>query len=295
MLPAALDATDPADEAVEPDEAVLLARARAGDRTAVAALYARHREAALRLAQLLAGPDGAEDLLADAFARIVARFAAGGGPTSSFHGYLFTTIRNRHRDLQRRGGREEPVSDQPWLLDGAVAPVEPSLDGLDGPGGTGQLGELDAVAVAALATLPAPWQRVLRLLEVEELGIAEVAARTALSPAAVSSLAYRAREGLRTAYLDHRVGQHPAASSECAWVRQRLSRYVRAGLGARGTARTAAHLTGCSGCGRLVAELEQVNRLFRFPRVTHRPAYDGHPAAERPRPARDASAASAAS
>ena len=55
------------------EDAELLARARSGDDSAVAALYEQHHAPALRLAQLLAGPDEAEDLLADAFARVVAR------------------------------------------------------------------------------------------------------------------------------------------------------------------------------------------------------------------------------
>lgn len=248
--------------AQHPEETELLARARAGDRSAIGALYEAHRAAALHMAQLLAGPDRAEDLLADAFARVVARFHEGAGPDTNFHGYLFTAIRNRHRDLQRRAGRESPASDLPWLLD---APAE--LDG--GDDGDDQDAALtDARAAAALARLPAPWRQVLVLLDVEGRSLPEVAVALAMTPAAVSSLAYRAREGLRTSYLDEVALPAPSSTPECDWLRPHLSRYVRGSL-PRGTrTRAEEHLPGCPTCTPLLRELERVNARFHFLRFS---------------------------
>lgn len=218
----------------------------------MAALYELHHDAALRLAQALAGADGADDLLSEAFACVVARFRAGAGPSSNFRGYLFTAIRNRHRDLRCRSGHEEPVSHEPWRLDQPVLPAaEPS-----------EAFQVEHAA-AALATLPEAWQRVLWLVEVEGLCVGEVAERLQLNPAAVSSLAYRAREGLRTAYLEQRVSLAPPTTSECAWVRERLAGYVRAALSSRAAFRVASHLGQCVVCATLSEDLHRVNRCFR--------------------------------
>lgn len=254
------------------DDTALLDRARTGDCSAIGELYECHRPSAHRLAVLLAGPDDADDLLAEAFTRVVARFTDGGGPTTNFHGYLFTTIRNRHRDLHRRGVREEPASDHPWLLEGVVAPDEdPPLD-------------FDVeIAAAALASLPPAWQKVIRLLEVDQRTITDAAALLGLLPAAVSSLAYRGREGLRRAYLDQLVRRVPARTSACAWARERMSRYVRGSLCDSALGRFDAHLGGCATCAALLADVEGVNRRFRFLRLAgERPVRQLRRSAERP-------------
>ncbi|WGX97033.1 sigma-70 family RNA polymerase sigma factor [Nocardioides sp. L-11A] len=231
-----------------PDDNALLRRAHDGDAAALEALYADNVASARRLAVILAGPSAAEDLVADAFARVLARIRAGEGPVTNFRGYLFATIRNRHRDLLRRSGREAPVSDEPWLLESPTESVEEQVQELD-----------EGAAVAALGSLPDRWQRVLWHLEVEGHQVPEVATMLSMSPAAVSSLAYRAREGLKVAYLEHHLPT-AAGTRPCAWVRERLGTYVRGGLGTRAGARLDAHLTTCAACSAAAADLQHVNR-----------------------------------
>ncbi|TWG92597.1 RNA polymerase sigma factor (sigma-70 family) [Nocardioides sp. J9] len=254
--------------APHPDEVELLARARAGDRAAIGTLYEAHRPAALRMAQLLAGPELAEDLLSDAFARVVARFHEGGGPETNFHGYLFTAIRNRHRDLQRRAGRESPVSDLPWLLDVVAEQGQEGAGGRTDDGDPARGDPPDDRAMAALARLPEAWQQVLALLDIEGKSLPEVAVELGISPAAASSLAYRAREGLRRSYLDQLARPVRSATGECAWLRPHLSRYVRGSLPAALRRRADDHLAGCSTCMPLLGELERVNARFQFIRFS---------------------------
>jgi RNA polymerase sigma factor (sigma-70 family) len=168
------------------EESDLLERARHGDRAAVASLYALHVAAARRLAVIRAGPDDADDLVADAFARVIAQLLSGRGPTANFRSYLFATVRNRHRDLLRRGDRERPASDQPWLFE-CAATAEEWLP--------------DSELLAALRSLPPRWQDVLWCVVVQDRPVVEAAHDFGLSPTALTSLAHRARSGLRTAYL----------------------------------------------------------------------------------------------
>lgn len=234
-------------------EAQLLALARAGDPDSIAMLYATHRDGALRFATSLVGRNDADDVVADAFASVVSHLQAGRGPTSNFRAYLVATIRNRGHDLHRRFGREDPVSHHPELLEHAVEVSTEPCEEFD-----------DALAAAAFVSLPAPWRRILELVEMEERSIHEVGALLGLKPAAVSSLAYRAREGLRTAYLDQFLRKTAAATAECSWVRPRLSRYIRRSLGGAVVNRMARHLGACSCCSQLLVDLERVNGRFHL-------------------------------
>ena len=104
---------------------------------------------------------------------------------------------------------------------------------------------------------------------------AEVAPLLGLAPNAVAALAYRAREGLRQAYLQAHL--HDQQAAECRDCAASLGAYVRDGLSARDRRRVDAHLDGCSSCKGLVAELAEccTRRRQRFPRSrTHYLAFD---------------------
>ncbi|THI98860.1 sigma-70 family RNA polymerase sigma factor, partial [Nocardioides sp.] len=234
------------------DEAELLLRARSGDATAIEDLYTTHVPAARRLATALAGSSAADDLVSDSFARVISQLRGGRGPATNFRAYLFATIRNRYRDAVRLASRENPVSDQPWILEDNHAPVEAPETSLDDTFG-------DVDAIAAFNALPEAWQQVLWHVEVEGRRIPEVATLLRTSPAAVSSLAYRAREGLKLAYLNRRLGS-PPRDRQCQWVQDRLSQYVRDSVSPRVVSKIEAHLPGCAVCTRALADLERTNR-----------------------------------
>ncbi|TNM46140.1 sigma-70 family RNA polymerase sigma factor [Nocardioides albidus] len=231
-------------------EEQLLDRVRAGDAGAFEELYREHVDGARHLARILVGPDAAEELVAESFSRVLGQLSAGGGPTASFRSYLHVTIRNGYRD-GLRSQRESVASDQPWLFEQAetaeVSPEE-AVEGLD-----------ETVAVDALASLPESWRKVLWHVEVEGRKPAEVATLMDLKPRAVSSLAHRAREGLKRAYLDLHAGPEPARE-QCRWVHHRMSQYARGDLGARAEQRFGAHLDGCTSCRSAFLVVDRVNQ-----------------------------------
>lgn len=227
-------------------DTALLDRARAGDSDAFGELYSREVDAARRLARILVGEQGADELASESFARVLAQLQAGRGPTADFRAYLHVTIRNGFRD-GLRATKESPASDQAWLLDDVLPSVEELVEDLD-----------REVAVTALATLPRSWQQVLWHLEVEGRKPAEVATILDLDARAVSSLAYRAREGLKRAYLDQHL--RPASGGQCGWTQRRMSQYVRDDLSPRARQKVADHLDECETCSAALLAVDRVNQ-----------------------------------
>jgi DNA-directed RNA polymerase specialized sigma24 family protein len=72
-----------------------------------------------------------------------------------------------------------------------------------------------SLVAQAFASLPERWQAVLWYTEVEQARPAEVALLLGISPNSVAALRYRAREGLRQAYLQAHVSH---ARPECQQV-----------------------------------------------------------------------------
>ena len=78
-----------------------LGRPRGGDVDAYGELFARHVEAARRLGrQLVPGPD-VDDLVSEAFAKVLGVLQRGGGPDLAFRAYLLTAVRRLHVDRIR--------------------------------------------------------------------------------------------------------------------------------------------------------------------------------------------------
>lgn len=235
-----------ADDARRELDEQLLDRVRSGDSLAYEDLYREYVDGARHLARILVGADHADELVAESFARVLAALRSGGGPTDNFRSYLHVTIRNGYRD-GLRAPREAPVSDQPWIFD-SEQPAEEMGAGLD-----------ETVAVDALSSLPESWQRVLWHVEVEGRKPAEVATIMDLQPRAVSSLAHRAREGLKRAYLDLHAGPAPARE-QCQWTHARMSQYARGDLGARAELKFGEHIDACPDCNQAFVVVDQVNQ-----------------------------------
>jgi len=229
----------------EPSDAELISAVRSGDAEAYGVLFAHHRDAANRLArQLVHGPD-ADDLVAESFIKVLSVLQAGKGPDESFRAYLLTSIRRLHIDRIRVTKRVKTTGDEAEL-DRAVEFVDPATMTFE-----------KSAAAAAFASLPERWQLVLWHLDVEGQKPAEIAPLLGTSPNNVSALAYRAREGLRQAYLQGHLA--PPLHEGCRKTTGLLGSYVRKGLSSRDTHAVESHLDECSRCTGLYLELAEVN------------------------------------
>lgn len=239
--------TTPADESQlgAPSDAELISSVRAGDVDAYGELFARHHAAAQRLArQLLPGPD-ADDLVSEAFAKVLNVLMNGRGPDLAFRAYLLTAVRRLHVDRVRATARATPTDDlTPY--DQGTPFADTVIAGFEG----------DAAA-RAFASLPERWQMVLWHVEVEGQKPAEVAVMLGMSANSVSALAYRAREGLRQAFLQMHTAD--LVGDDCRWTHERLGAYVRNGLSRRDTGKVESHLECCRRCTAMYLELLEVN------------------------------------
>jgi RNA polymerase sigma factor (sigma-70 family) len=227
-----------------PDEPDLLAAVRTGDAGAYASLYRRHVEAARRLAYALArDPTEADDLVAEAFAKVLATMRRGRGPRRAFRAYLLTTLRHLRASRAGRESRLELTDDLSRYETGEPF-HDPTVAALD-----------RSYAARAFGKLPERWRLVLWHTEVEGGSPADVARVLGLTPNGVAVLAHRARERLRQMYLQEHLSlagepRHPAA--------QRLGSYLRGGLAVRERSKVTRHLAGCPACARLHGELAEV-------------------------------------
>ncbi|MBB3042279.1 RNA polymerase sigma factor [Nocardioides soli] len=210
----------------------LISAARSGDDEAVAELYVRHHDAAARYARGLADPTTAEDLVAEAFAKLLESIRAGGGPSVAFRPYLLRTVHNVYVNHVRRDSRHAWVED----ADELDAPL---------PDATEQRQE-SVVLANAFAALPERWQAVLWHTAVEGEDHETVGRLLGLKANAVAALAFRSREGLRSAYLEAHLGA--VRDEACRPFRDQLAPYVRGRVRGRRRQRLEEHLAGCPDC-----------------------------------------------
>jgi RNA polymerase sigma factor (sigma-70 family) len=237
-----MDQTESAEAEVSDEDLVLLARQ--GDRSAFGELWTRHARSGITVARRFTSSLDAEDLVAEAFARIYQRVLDGGGPDGAFRPYLYTTIRN----LASRWGSDRhdiQIEDIEDLRDDNL-PEDPSVVALDAH-----------LTANAFRSLPERWQSVLWYTEVEGMAPQDVAPILGLTANGVAALAYRAREGLRTAWLQAHVSE-PGTTADCRWVMSRLGEYARHALTDRERVRFDAHLGGCERCGSVAVEVDEV-------------------------------------
>lgn len=241
-----------------PSDGELIEAVRHGSTDAYRRLYERHVDAARNMARQVARtPAEVDDLVSEAFTKMLDGLRAGRGPRTSFRAYLLTTVRHTAYDRNQREAKLRLAGDVSTLLganagesftDTAVAGLERSL------------------IARAFARLPERWQTVLWHVEIEGERPAEVAPLLGMTPNGVSALLYRAREGLRQAYLQAHVGNLDSSAPEfrhCRAALDRLGAWTRGALSKRETAQVDKHLDGCPRCRALAMELADVNEGLR--------------------------------
>ena len=237
--------TDLLSDIATPSDAELISSVRGGDVAAYGELFTRHKDAANRLArQLVRGPD-ADDLVSEAFAKVLSVLQNGGGPDVAFRAYLLTAVRRLHVDKMRAAAKVQ-TSDDMEVFDPGVPFHDTAVASFE-----------SGAAARAFASLPERWQLVLWHLEVEGNKPADIAPLLGMSPNSVSALAYRAREGLRQAFLTMHLND--ISETECRWVNEHLGAYVRKGLSNRDSVKVQKHLDGCRRCTAMYLELTEVN------------------------------------
>ncbi|WP_410595559.1 sigma-70 family RNA polymerase sigma factor [Amycolatopsis sp. lyj-23] len=246
-------------------DAALIAAVRGGDIAAFGELYERHLAAARRVAAAIAA-DVAErdDLIAEGFTRVLRILRNGDGPDEDFRPYLLTTIRNTMVSWRRRDSTVSVVAEVPDVL-----PGEGSDESVNS--------RLHAtVAADAFASLPERWRTVLWRTEIDGDSPAKIAEDLGMTPNGVAALAYRAREGLRQAYLGQHVPE--ARRRHCKNVSGQLARWVRDDISDLKAHRITVHLERCADCRKLATGLQELNEelpatvaplILGLPIITH--------------------------
>jgi len=232
--------TEPDDDADAVDDGDLTAAARRGDGTAVAELYRRHIGAATALAASLTTRADTDDVASESFIRVMNALRAGRGPERAFRPYLMSAVRRQVIDQDHRAKAED--AREPADFDTVV-------HGNDFESAHATRDALRRV----LTTLPERWRYAIWKLEVEGLKPRELAVELGISANSASALAYRARAGLRQAFLADAL--QPTTNPECAEAVEALPALVSGSLTAERRQAVEEHLDGCPDCRQRKAAL----------------------------------------
>ncbi|WP_169580881.1 sigma-70 family RNA polymerase sigma factor [Microbacterium thalassium] len=226
-------------------DADLVLRTRSGDTFAFGELWRRHYRSGITVARNVSPGTDADDLVQEAYTRIYQSILKGGGPTGSFRAYLFTSIRNTAAGWGRV--RRETAIDELETMEDPATTEQATADSLD-----------RGLTHQAFRSLPTRWQEVLWYSEIEGMKPAEMAPLLGMKPTAVAQLTFRAREGLREAWIQAHL-RSVADDSDCAWTIARLGAYSRNNIGRRDRARLEAHLASCARCAIVASEAKEVS------------------------------------
>lgn len=226
----------------------LIGLVKGGSADAFAVLFERYRQPAHRLAAYYSNSVDAKDIVAESFTQVYQQLRRGHGPETSFRGYLLTAVRREAGRRAKMRKRDTPTDD--------IAAIDKSV-----PFGNGAVDGFERDLIQkAFATLPQRWQKVLWHLDVDGRKPREVAPMLGMKPNSVSALAYRAREGLRKAYLEqHILAKGESLGAACQEVRRRLVAFVRASANKSDATKVESHLKTCSSCTSAYHEIEELN------------------------------------
>ncbi|MBL1098840.1 RNA polymerase sigma factor [Streptomyces coffeae] len=214
-------------------------------------LYRRHHAATLSYARTCCRAlHDAEDLASEAFIRTFQAVRAGGGPRGPWRPYLLTVV--RHTAVEWSAGERQILLTADFESWRQLAPSADPQQHLVAR-------ENRQLLIRSFRGLPERWQTVLWLTLVEDNPPHQVATVLGISPSGVTSLAFRAREGLRESYLQAHL--ESARDDRCRHFSAMLGASVRRG-GVRGHA-LGRHLASCAFCAHAYHELLGLNAAMR--------------------------------
>ena len=229
---------------VSASDDVLLSQTRQGDSRAFAELWSRHVASARAAARSVTQADDPDDIVSEAFTRILQAIRDGHGPRFAFRPYLLATVRNVA--VTRGRTRAETSLDEAGDIASPVLTETVLLESFN-----------SSVVSKAYKTLPRRWQEVLWYSEVEQMRTSEVGTLLGVPATNVPTLAYRAREGLRQAWVQAHISA-TSPGAEHRWVLEQLGRYTRDAVTPARRARIDQHLDECSSCRDKAAEARTV-------------------------------------
>ncbi|MDP9903224.1 hypothetical protein [Arthrobacter bambusae] len=231
----------------------LISQFRKGNSTSYGTLWERHYRGALRMAQAATSRVDAEDIVSESFTNIMDVMLRGKGPDLAFRPYLMATVRNVAVAMGKNaaGYVELDDAETDQLVDPASSD-EAALQALE-----------SSILNRGFRTLPQHWQEVLWYSDVEGFPAKETARLMGggMNAASVASLAYRAREGLRQAWIREHLAQSPSRG-ECAWVVERIPAYKRGKGRTAEQRRVREHIENCAFCTMAMVEAKEASRRF---------------------------------
>ncbi len=193
-----------------PDEAhgadrKLAARARCGDRVALAALYERHKRCLLGFLYRAVGERAlAEDVFQEVWIKVLQVIESFDPDRAPFRAWLFRIASNtavdrlRHETVRRGASLDEPaVEGSGTRVDNLVSP-EPGPDQWQAAGETGR------ALARSLASLPGPQRNAVLLRHQQGLSDAELSEALGVSEGAARALVHRGSATLRRALGEQR-------------------------------------------------------------------------------------------
>jgi RNA polymerase sigma factor (sigma-70 family) len=243
---------DVSQSGVDRSDAELITAVRSGDDTAFATLWSRHEVAARRLARQIGNPSNADDLVSEAFLRVLRALKSGSGPDGAFRPYLFSTLRRINIDNGRSYYTRVALTDDERDLE---------LDHSDSAADILADNDESSAAWRAWNSLPDSTKTLLWHLIIEEETPAQIAPLIGTTPTGVSSRVVRARERLRQAFLQQHLLD--ADNEPCRQARRRFGEYVRDALSARDRTEVQGHLDDCARCQAALFEVTDINQTMR--------------------------------
>jgi RNA polymerase sigma factor (sigma-70 family) len=165
----------------------LLQIVRAGEYRAFGELYRRYAHDAHRFARSLVRPEDVDDVVSESFAKVLHALQAGNGPDDHPVRYLMVTVRTTAVGLHAQRARRTALHRR----------YAPGLRAQEGDPGL-----RDELLLEAFASLSPRRRKVIWWSEIEGLSALEIGQRLGVTAGAAAALAYRARQALRTAYLE---------------------------------------------------------------------------------------------